>query len=129
MLKVLHLFNSLWEVFTRLQIKLFIEKNGTGNVIFNILLIYMPNDKTGNLWPPSSNVYCIYNFVGRYFWFSCWYKSDINVNLSLAPQNVFPRSHQYDLDCVKYRRLHACDGLSGDSKVIVMLSINLKLTN
>ncbi|XP_026727951.1 uncharacterized protein LOC113494030 [Trichoplusia ni] len=26
-------------------------------------------------------------------------------------QDVFPRSYQYDLDCVKYRRLHACDGL------------------
>ncbi|XP_075991180.1 uncharacterized protein LOC142986550 [Anticarsia gemmatalis] len=26
-------------------------------------------------------------------------------------QDVFPRSYQYDLDCVRYRRLHACDGL------------------
>ncbi|KAF9419803.1 hypothetical protein HW555_003802 [Spodoptera exigua] len=27
------------------------------------------------------------------------------------PQNVFPRSYQYDLDCVRYRRSTACDGL------------------
>ncbi|XP_048006233.1 uncharacterized protein LOC125241688 isoform X2 [Leguminivora glycinivorella] len=26
-------------------------------------------------------------------------------------QDVFPRSYQYDLDCVKYRRYHGCDGL------------------
>ncbi|KAL0852163.1 hypothetical protein ABMA28_000398 [Loxostege sticticalis] len=26
-------------------------------------------------------------------------------------QDVFPRSYQYDLDCVRYRRQHACDGL------------------
>ncbi|KAI8430811.1 hypothetical protein MSG28_000966 [Choristoneura fumiferana] len=26
-------------------------------------------------------------------------------------QDVFPRSYQYDLDCVRYRRLHGCDGL------------------
>ncbi|XP_063633872.1 uncharacterized protein LOC134804687 [Cydia splendana] len=26
-------------------------------------------------------------------------------------QDVFPRSYQYDLDCVKYRRTHGCDGL------------------
>ncbi|XP_012548922.2 uncharacterized protein LOC101746303 isoform X2 [Bombyx mori] len=26
-------------------------------------------------------------------------------------QDVFPRSYQYDLDCIKYRRDHACDGL------------------
>ncbi|XP_021186968.2 uncharacterized protein LOC110373870 [Helicoverpa armigera] len=29
-------------------------------------------------------------------------------------QDVFPRSYQYDLDCVKYRRSHACDGLKQD---------------
>ncbi|CAH1647661.1 unnamed protein product [Spodoptera littoralis] len=28
-----------------------------------------------------------------------------------TPQNVFPRSYQYDLDCVRYRRTRACDAL------------------
>ncbi|CAB3225356.1 unnamed protein product [Arctia plantaginis] len=31
-------------------------------------------------------------------------------------QDVFPRSYQYDLDCVKYRRRHACDGLKEPGK-------------
>ncbi|XP_026499620.2 uncharacterized protein LOC113403327 [Vanessa tameamea] len=30
---------------------------------------------------------------------------------STPHQDVFPHSYQYDLDCVKYRRKHACDGL------------------
>ncbi|XP_050683468.1 uncharacterized protein LOC126978562 [Leptidea sinapis] len=29
-------------------------------------------------------------------------------------QDVFPRSYQYDLDCVKYRREHACDAFNRD---------------
>ncbi|CAH2218221.1 jg19719, partial [Pararge aegeria aegeria] len=33
------------------------------------------------------------------------------MNCHRAHQDVFPRSYQYDLDCVKYRRQHACDGL------------------
>ncbi|KAG6449115.1 hypothetical protein O3G_MSEX005888 [Manduca sexta] len=34
-------------------------------------------------------------------------------------QDVFPRSYQYDLDCIRYRRQHGCDGLkntTGDEK-------------
>ncbi|KAJ8737681.1 hypothetical protein PYW08_000276 [Mythimna loreyi] len=33
-------------------------------------------------------------------------------------QEPFPRSYQYDLDCVRYRRTHACDGLlqKGENK-------------
>ncbi|CAH0578124.1 unnamed protein product [Chrysodeixis includens] len=31
--------------------------------------------------------------------------------LKPTPQAVFPRSYQYELECIKYRRKHACDGL------------------
>ncbi|XP_013189036.1 uncharacterized protein LOC106133751 [Amyelois transitella] len=31
-------------------------------------------------------------------------------------QDVFPRSYQYDLECVRFRRLHACDGLKAAAK-------------
>ncbi|KPI91972.1 hypothetical protein RR46_08398 [Papilio xuthus] len=31
-------------------------------------------------------------------------------------QDVFPRAYSYDLDCVKYRRLHACDGLKSSDQ-------------
>lgn len=41
-----------------------------------------------------------------------------------APQNVFPRSYQYDLDCVKYRRTRACDALKEkDGKVSLFIFI------
>ncbi|XP_045542050.1 uncharacterized protein LOC106719749 [Papilio machaon] len=31
-------------------------------------------------------------------------------------QDVFPHAYSYDLDCVKYRRLHACDGFKSSSQ-------------
>ncbi|XP_045784023.1 uncharacterized protein LOC123880126 [Maniola jurtina] len=41
-----------------------------------------------------------------------YYNYGMTTEKVLPPhQDVFPRSYQYDLDCVKYRRQHACDGL------------------
>lgn len=46
------------------------------------------------------------------------------MNLFSAKQDVFPRSYQYDLDCVKYRRRHACDGLKEPGKVSSIAILN-----
>ncbi|XP_039764067.1 uncharacterized protein LOC120636588 [Pararge aegeria] len=52
---------------------------------------------------PGSNSYTLHD---------AYYNYGMTTEKVLPPhQDVFPRSYQYDLDCVKYRRQHACDGL------------------
>ncbi|XP_072930286.1 uncharacterized protein [Epargyreus clarus] len=52
---------------------------------------------------PGANAYTLHD---------AYYKYGMTTEMVKPPhQDVFPRSYQYDLDCVKYRRLHACDHL------------------
>ncbi|XP_045510363.1 uncharacterized protein LOC123705566 [Colias croceus] len=50
---------------------------------------------------PGANAYTLHD---------AYYNYGMTTEKVLPPhQDVFPRSYQFDLDCVKYRRLHACD--------------------
>ncbi|XP_059062347.1 uncharacterized protein LOC131855123 isoform X2 [Achroia grisella] len=52
---------------------------------------------------PGTNAYTLHD---------AYYSYDMRAEIVKPPhQDVFPRSYQYELDCVKYRRLHTCDGL------------------
>ncbi|KAJ2954325.1 hypothetical protein O0L34_g2581 [Tuta absoluta] len=57
---------------------------------------------------PGSNAYVLHD---------AYYRYGMTTDL-VHPhhQAVFPRSYQYDLACVKYRRTHACDIEQGTSK-------------
>ncbi|XP_053624053.1 uncharacterized protein LOC128682984 [Plodia interpunctella] len=57
---------------------------------------------------PGANAYTLHD---------AYYNYGISTEMVKPPhQDVFPRSYQYDLDCVKFRRQHACDGLKPDVK-------------
>ncbi|KAJ0183815.1 hypothetical protein K1T71_000238 [Dendrolimus kikuchii] len=52
---------------------------------------------------PGTNAYNLHD---------AYYKYGMTTEMVLPThQDVFPRSYQYDLDCVRYRRQHACDSL------------------
>ncbi|XP_049884788.1 uncharacterized protein LOC126379863 isoform X2 [Pectinophora gossypiella] len=60
-------------------------------------------DKAFWVDPPGKNAYVLHD---------AYYRYGMTTEKILPPhQDVFPRSYQYDLDCVKFRRYHACDGL------------------
>ncbi|CAK1554076.1 unnamed protein product [Leptosia nina] len=66
-------------------------------VIDNMVL----KDKAFWVDKPGANAYTLHD---------AYYNYGMTTEKVLPPhQDVFPRSYQYDLDCVKYRRLHACD--------------------
>ncbi|CAH0401968.1 unnamed protein product [Chilo suppressalis] len=63
---------------------------------------------------PGANAYTLHD---------AYYNYGMTTEIVKPPhQDVFPRSYQYDLDCVRYRRTHACDGLKatpGENKKAV----------
>ncbi|XP_022126182.1 uncharacterized protein LOC111000884 [Pieris rapae] len=58
---------------------------------------------------PGANAYTLHD---------AYYNYGMTTEKVLPPhQDVFPRSYQYDLDCVKDRRLHACDDFKQTGKL------------
>ncbi|CAF4746313.1 unnamed protein product [Pieris macdunnoughi] len=59
---------------------------------------------------PGSNAYTLHD---------AYYNYGMTTEKVLPPhQDVFPRSYQYDLDCVQDRRLHACDDFKQTGKLL-----------
>ncbi|XP_068618968.1 uncharacterized protein [Battus philenor] len=59
---------------------------------------------------PGANAYVLHD---------AYYDYEMITETARPPhQDVFPRSYQLDLDYVKYRRFHACDGLKDKQKKI-----------
>ncbi|KAM3968543.1 uncharacterized protein ACR2FA_011469 [Aphomia sociella] len=63
----------------------------------------MQKDKAFWVDKPGANAYTLHD---------AYYNYGMTTEIVKPPhQAVFPRSYQYDLDCVKYCRRHTCDGL------------------
>ncbi|XP_026763002.1 uncharacterized protein LOC113521613 [Galleria mellonella] len=59
---------------------------------------------------PGTNAYTLHD---------AYYNYGMTTEIVKPPhQEVFPRSYQYDLDCIKYRRQHACDGLKKTEEML-----------
>ncbi|XP_061382381.1 uncharacterized protein LOC116777734 isoform X2 [Danaus plexippus] len=68
---------------------------------------------------PGANAYTLHD---------AYYNYGMTTEKVLPPhQDVFPRSYQYDLDCVKYRRHHACDGLKANESDVKPLAAHCNI--